>query len=63
MWTIKGYFARPANISGKLPTVLVIHENRGLNPYVEDVADAGTSYAWWATAACGSEPSWLQGSA
>ena len=36
--SIKGYFARPATISGKLPTVLVIHENRGLNPYVEDVA-------------------------
>ena len=36
--TIKGYFARPANASGKLPGILVIHENRGLNPYVEDVA-------------------------
>src|SRR2546423_14447904 len=36
--SIKGYYARPATISGKLPTVLVIHENRGLNPYVEDVA-------------------------
>ena len=36
--SIKGYFARPANASGKLPAVLVIHENRGLNPYVEDVA-------------------------
>jgi len=36
--SIKGYFARPANPSGKLPTVLVIHENRGLNPYIEDVA-------------------------
>src|SRR6516165_1257231 len=36
--SIKGYFARPAMLSGKLPTVLVIHENRGLNPYVEDVA-------------------------
>src|SRR3954462_6051412 len=36
--SIKGYYARPAKISGKLPTVLVIHENRGLNPYVEDVA-------------------------
>jgi carboxymethylenebutenolidase len=36
--TIKGYFARPANLSGKVPAVLVIHENRGLNPYVEDVA-------------------------
>ncbi len=36
--TIRGYFARPANASGKLPGVLVIHENRGLNPYIEDVA-------------------------
>jgi carboxymethylenebutenolidase len=36
--SIKGYFARPANASGKLPGVLVVHENRGLNPYIEDVA-------------------------
>src|ERR1700722_3015864 len=36
--TIKGYFARPATVSGKLPVVLVVHENRGLNPYIEDVA-------------------------
>jgi len=36
--SIKGYFAKPAKISGKLPVVLVIHENRGLNPYIEDVA-------------------------
>jgi carboxymethylenebutenolidase len=36
--SIKGYYARPAKMSGKLPAVLVIHENRGLNPYVEDVA-------------------------
>jgi carboxymethylenebutenolidase len=35
--SIKGYFARPAKASGKLPGVLVIHENRGLNPYIEDV--------------------------
>jgi carboxymethylenebutenolidase len=35
--TIKGYLARPAK-SGKAPVVLVIHENRGLNPYIEDVA-------------------------
>src|SRR5829696_9267383 len=35
--TIKGYLARPAK-GGKLPVVLVIHENRGLNPYIEDVA-------------------------
>jgi carboxymethylenebutenolidase len=34
---IKGYFARPVK-AGKLPGVLVIHENRGLNPYIEDVA-------------------------
>ena len=36
--SIRGYFVRPANASGKLPGILVIHENRGLNPYVEDVA-------------------------
>jgi carboxymethylenebutenolidase len=36
--TIKGYFARPAAATGKLPAVLVVHENRGLNPYIEDVA-------------------------
>jgi carboxymethylenebutenolidase len=35
--SIKGYLVRPAN-DKKLPAVLVIHENRGLNPYVEDVA-------------------------
>jgi carboxymethylenebutenolidase len=35
--TIRGYFARPAN-AGKLPGVVVIHENRGLSPYIEDVA-------------------------
>jgi carboxymethylenebutenolidase len=34
---IKGYLVRPAN-SEKLPAVLVVHENRGLNPYIEDVA-------------------------
>jgi carboxymethylenebutenolidase len=36
--SIRGYFVRPANTKGKLPGVLVIHENRGLNPYIEDVA-------------------------
>jgi len=35
---IKGYFVRPASAAAKLPGVLVIHENRGLNPYIEDVA-------------------------
>ena len=34
---IKGYLVRPAN-ADKLPAVLVVHENRGLNPYIEDVA-------------------------
>jgi carboxymethylenebutenolidase len=33
-----GYLVRPANATGKLPGVLVVHENRGLNPYIEDVA-------------------------
>lgn len=36
--TMRGYFARPASAAGKLPGVLVYHENRGLNPYIEDVA-------------------------
>jgi carboxymethylenebutenolidase len=36
--TIKGYLVKPANAKGKLPVVLVVHENRGLNPYIEDVA-------------------------
>jgi carboxymethylenebutenolidase len=35
--SIKGYLVRPAN-AVKLPGVLVVHENRGLNPYIEDVA-------------------------
>lgn len=34
----RGYLARPANAKGKLPAVLVIHENRGLNPHIEDIA-------------------------
>jgi carboxymethylenebutenolidase len=55
-----GYVAKPANASGKLPAVLVIHENRGRNPYVEDVTrrlavagflamapDALTSFGGW----------------
>ena len=35
---MRGYLARPAGGEGKLPGVVVIHENRGLNPYIEDVA-------------------------
>ena len=36
--TMKGLLARPSNLKGKVPGVLVVHENRGLNPYIEDVA-------------------------
>ena len=35
---VNGYLVRPAGVTDKLPAVLVIHENRGLNPYIEDVA-------------------------
>jgi carboxymethylenebutenolidase len=35
--TMRGYLSRPANATGRQPGVLVIHENRGLNPYIEDV--------------------------
>ena len=36
--TVKAYLARPAGVTGKLPGVLVVHENRGLNPHIEDIA-------------------------
>jgi len=36
--TIKAYVTRPAKATGKLPAVLVVHENRGLNPHIEDIA-------------------------
>jgi carboxymethylenebutenolidase len=35
---VRGYLVRPAKASGALPGVVVVHENRGLNPYIEDVA-------------------------
>ncbi|KRC01038.1 carboxymethylenebutenolidase [Hydrogenophaga sp. Root209] len=35
--TVKAYVAKPANATGRLPSVLVIHENRGLNPHIEDI--------------------------
>ena len=35
---MRGYFVRPAKAAGKLPAILVIHENRGLNPHIEDIA-------------------------
>ncbi len=36
--SIKGYLVRPAAGAAKFPSILVVHENRGLNPYIEDVA-------------------------
>ena len=36
--TMRGYLARPAKAKDKLPGVLVVHENRGLNPHIEDIA-------------------------
>ncbi|WP_248805605.1 YghX family hydrolase [Pseudomonas sp. MWU13-2100] len=35
---VRAYRVRPAKASGKVPAVVVVHENRGLNPYIEDVA-------------------------
>ena len=35
---VSGLLAKPAKASGKLPTILVVHENRGLNPHIEDIA-------------------------
>lgn len=35
---VRAYYVRPAKAEGKLPAVVVVHENRGLNPYIEDVA-------------------------
>ena len=35
---LRGYLVTPAKAKGKLPTVLVAHENRGLNPHIEDIA-------------------------
>ncbi|HEX9619578.1 MAG TPA: dienelactone hydrolase family protein [Polyangiaceae bacterium] len=35
---VRGYLTRPKKHGGKLPAVLVVHENRGLNPHIEDVA-------------------------
>jgi len=35
---VRGYLVKPANLTGKVPGVVVVHENRGLNPHIEDVA-------------------------
>jgi carboxymethylenebutenolidase len=35
---LRGYLVKPSKIDRKLPTILVVHENRGLNPHIEDIA-------------------------
>ncbi|MFL9611342.1 dienelactone hydrolase family protein [Methylobacillus sp. Pita2] len=35
---VKGYLVKPVRHTGKLPVVLVLHENRGLNPHIQDIA-------------------------
>jgi carboxymethylenebutenolidase len=58
---VKGLLAKPAKASGRLPVVLVVHENRGLNPHIEDIArrlavDGFLSYAPDALAPVGGYP-------
>jgi len=53
--TMRGYLAQPAG-TGKWPAVLVIHENRGLNPYIEDVARRAAADGFLALAPDGLAP-------
>ena len=58
---VQGLLAKPANTSAKLPVVLVVHENRGLNPHIEDIArrlasDGFLAYAPDALAPLGGYP-------
>ena len=53
---INALLAKPAGASGKLPAVLVIHENRGLNPYIEDVARRVAKAGYLALAPDGLSP-------
>jgi carboxymethylenebutenolidase len=53
--TMRGYLVQPAG-SGPFPTVLVIHENRGLNPYIEDVARRAGTEGFLALAPDGLSP-------
>jgi len=58
---VQGLMARPANAAGKLPVVLVVHENRGLNPHIEDITrrlavDGFLAYAPDALAPLGGYP-------
>jgi len=53
---VRGYLALPAKRSGRLPGVLVVHENRGLNPYIEDVARRAATEGFLALAPDGLSP-------
>jgi carboxymethylenebutenolidase len=58
---VKGLLAKPAKTAGRLPVVLVVHENRGLNPHIEDIArrlavDGYLAYAPDALAPAGGYP-------
>jgi carboxymethylenebutenolidase len=53
--TMRGYLVQPAS-DGPFPTVLVIHENRGLNPYIEDVARRAATEGFLALAPDGLSP-------
>ncbi|HUG82303.1 MAG TPA: YghX family hydrolase [Bryobacterales bacterium] len=54
--TVKALMVHPANAGGKLPGVVVIHENRGLNPYIEDVARRAGAAGYLALAPDGLTP-------
>jgi carboxymethylenebutenolidase len=47
---LMGYFARPAEAAGPLPGIVVVHENRGLNPHLEDVARRAATAGFMAVA-------------
>ena len=49
---VRGYLVKPAKATGKVPAVVVVHENRGLNPYIEDVARRGGEAGDIALARC-----------
>ena len=53
--TMRGYLVQPAG-TGPFPAVLVIHENRGLNPYIEDVARRAAAEGFLALAPDGLAP-------
>ena len=50
---VRGYLVRPAKAEGKIPAVLVVHENRGLNPYIADVARRAAKAGFMALAPVG----------